>query len=140
MPDVDVEVWPKPEYVSEYSTIAATRHIPLHVPGAAFLDDLSQVRVLVSPVPGSDYIVAPPLTWLEAVASGCTVVTTPCRGLPAPLLEGGGVVVARDRSVPALQAAVAAAWRSAGPAVEDMPTTHAAAARYAELWRTHDGL
>jgi len=140
MPDVDVEVWPKPEYVSEYSTIAATRHIPLHVPGAAFLDDLSQVRVLVSPVPGSDYIVAPPLTWLEAVASGCTVVTTPCRGLPAPLLEGGGVVVARDRSVPALQAAVAAAWRLAGPAVEDMPTTHAAAARYAELWRTHDGL
>jgi len=140
MPDVAAEVWPKPEYVCEYSAIAETYGVPVRVPGAAFLDELSQVRVLVSPVPGSEYIVAPPLTWLEAVSCGCTVVTTPCRGLPAPLVEAGAVIVARDRSVPALNEAIATAWRSEGPAVKDMPTARAAAERYAELWRTRDRL
>ena len=138
VPDVAAEVWPKPEYVSEYSAIAETFGVPVGVPGARFLDELSQVRVLVSPVPSPDYIVAPPLAWLEAVACGCTVVTTPCRGLPAPLVEAGAVIVAKNRSVPALKEAIVTAWRSEGPAVKDLPTARAAAARYVDLWRNRD--
>jgi len=138
VPDVVAEVWPKPEYVSLYSAIAETHGTPVRVPGAAFLDELPRVRVLVSPVPGPDYIVAPPLAWLEAVSCGCTVVTTPCRGLPAPLVEAGAVIVAKNRSVPALKEAIVTAWRSEGPAVKDLPTAKAAAARYVELWRNRD--
>jgi hypothetical protein len=140
LPDAEPEVWPKPEFVSAYSKIAQAFALPVHVANSGFLDDLSRVKVLVSPVPSSDYIVAPPLTWLEAVESGCVVVTTPCRGLPTQLVESGGIVVARNCSVPALNEAIAKAWHSAGPAVKRMPTARAAAARYAELWRMHDRL
>lgn len=140
VPDSEPEVWPKPEFASTYSQIAQAYRVPVRVPGSGFLDDLSRVRVLVSPVPGSGCIVAPPLTWLEAVESGAVVVTTPCRGLPAPLVEGGGVVVAKDRSAPALRDAILAAWHSEGPTVGHMPTARLVAARYAELWRMDDRL
>gem|GEM_PF-6742837 len=135
LPDAFVEVWPKPEYRRTYAAVAAGLGVQARDTGTRFVEALSKVKVMVSPVPGPSYIVGPPLTWLEAVSRGCTVVTTPCRGIPSHLVAGGGVVVARDRSAGALGEAIAKAWHGAGPNVDALPTARDAAASYVELWR-----
>jgi glycosyltransferase involved in cell wall biosynthesis len=140
LPGAQPEVWPKPEFVPEYSAVARAHDVPVQVPGAGFVDRLSHVRVLVSPVPSVDYTVAPPLTWLEAAQCGAVVVTTPCGGIPSSLVDGGAIVVAKHRSVAALREAILAAWRSDGPQLGHMPTARAAAERYARLWRMDEGL
>jgi hypothetical protein len=135
LPEMVGEVWAKPEYMNEYSGIAAAYGLPARVPGYAFLDDLEHVKVLISPIPGSEYVVGPPLTWLEAISRGCTIVTTPCRGLPAKQVAAGSIVIAQERSASALNEAVTKAWRGAGPHAACLPTADDAAARYVELWR-----
>jgi len=135
VPELIAQVWPKPEYAREYSSIAASYGMPASVPGSSFVKALDQVRVLVSPTPGPNHIAGPPLTWLEAIRMGCRVVTTPCRGLAAELTESEAVVVAAERSAPALSAAIERAWRRPAPRLPTVWTARDAAERYVDLWR-----
>jgi hypothetical protein len=134
LPQIVGEVWPKPEYEYEYSAVARQHALTVRVPGHAFTDALEKVRVLVSPVPDPECIVGPPLTWLEAIAGGATVVTTPCRGLPTEAVASGAIVVARERSIKALRDAVLEAWSQTSASRWHTGTAREAAAKYVELW------
>ena len=128
-----LEVWPKPSAV-RYLEIAKRHGIPGTVHEDAFLDELPRIRVLVSPTPSPDVVVAPPLTWLEAIQAGAIVVTTPCRGIPRELLEAGRMVVASGRTPTDLRDAIVRAWEGEPRDGDHRWTSQDAALRYEELW------
>lgn len=135
LPEMKAEVWPKPTFAREYRRIASRWGIETTVPGEDFTSRLREVRVLVSPIRGPETIVAPPLSWIEAIQVGAHVATTPCLGLPETYLDQGVVTVAADGSSGALRDAIVAAWR---PAKTDGPfsvwTAEDAAEQYEALW------
>jgi hypothetical protein len=135
LPEMRPCVWPKPEYVHEYTAIARESGVDVETPGRDFLRMLGEAKILVSPVADAASLVRPDLTWLEAAQLGATVVTTPCRGLDDTLIRAGSVVVAAELSVVALADAIVQAWESSGPNLDGIWTADAAAKRYVRLWK-----
>jgi glycosyltransferase involved in cell wall biosynthesis len=90
----------KPDTIrSEYASLSRP-DLGIHVRATQvdeFREILSAADVLFSPVVNRDCIVAPPLTWIEAMASGSPVLTTSVPGADE-LIENGrtGFLAARD--------------------------------------------
>lgn len=110
-PGIDAEMWPKPEHAEWVSAIAAAHRVPVRVVETPFPGALRDASVLVSPVLREGAVVAPPLTWIEAVDEGCIVVTTDCGGIPADLLDSGWVTASRSPDPSSLAQVVLEALR-----------------------------
>jgi hypothetical protein len=135
IPEMDIAVWPKPEFLSTYAPVAAQFGPLVEAPGNRFSETLGGVRVLVSPVNDPSCIIRPPLTWLEAISCGCSIVTTPCVGIDESWASGR-VIVADDDSSTAVAGAIAVAW-ALGPRDSKAPSWTADDARdeYIRLWK-----
>ena len=136
-PGMRAEVWPKPEFAEQYGPLARQAGLRVRVPGAQFHGLLGRIRVLVSPVRDPQSVVGPPLTWIEAAASGVVVVTTPCRGIPEQDMAARRVVVASSFSEESIQTAIAEAWTLAPQLSEpdQSSSTAGIVASHLDLWR-----
>lgn len=135
-PEMDLRIWPKPEYAAGVeATVGACGGAVVESPGRGFAARLREARILVSPVMSAQTVVGPPLTWLEAVACGVTVVSTPCLGVSRELLESGAIVLAESTSVESVARAIVQAWETQVPWPVSLPSIEDAAKAYAMVWR-----
>ena len=68
----------RPEYAACHRPLDGI-HV-LATPVATFADAMSSADILLSPIESRDCVVAPPLTWIEAMAAGVPVLTTDVAG------------------------------------------------------------
>jgi len=138
----------KPEcYRPGYRDFSAPRLRILSTTNDVFLRLLRTADYLLSPVTHTDSIITPPLTWIEAMATGVPVVTNKVPGVDAVVLSGenGFVADSVDDIGPVLDTALSRGdqERMRERAREHI-MTHYRVARsavgYETLWRElHDG-
>jgi len=94
----------KPEcYQERYQLVAAPRIRILSTANEVFLRLLRAADYLLSPITNTKSIVTPPLTWIEAMATGVPVVTNRLPGVEAVILPGeNGFVAETVDAIPAL--------------------------------------
>ena len=76
----------RPEYVSLHAPSEGIHVFP--TPVEVFRDVIAAADLLFSPIEARDCIVAPPLTWIEAMSNGLPILTTDVPGA-SELVEDG---------------------------------------------------
>lgn len=83
----------KPELFKERYLSLQSPNILIKKGDEAFIDELAEYDALLSPVLRTDSSMAPPLTWIEALAVGLPIITTRTLGIDDLLTDGKSALI-----------------------------------------------